>query len=140
MGISNYDIASTLATTVSQRLIRRICPECAQERPFSDEEKRLIQTIANRYNLEFNLDGKHTYKAVGCKHCNNTGYFGRIAAFEILELTDSIKEIVVRNGSTMEIREEALKTGFKPLIIDGLNKVVNGVTTLEELNKKLVIY
>ena len=70
----------------------------------------------------------------------NTGFYGRIAAFEILEITEPIKEIIVRNGSTIEVRNEALKGEYKPLVIDGLNKVLNGVTTLEELNRKLVIY
>ena len=140
MGISNYDIASTLATSVSQRLIRKICPECARKREFTEEEKDTIKRIANKYQLDVDLEGKHTYEAVGCKHCNNTGFYGRIAAFEILEITEPIKEIIVRNGSTIEVRNEALKGEYKPLVIDGLNKVLNGVTTLEELNRKLVIY
>ena len=140
MGISNYDIASTLATTVSQRLIRRICPECAQKREFTDEEKEIIQAIGNRYKMNINLDDKYTFKPIGCASCNNTGYYGRIGIFEILEITDKIREIIINNGSSIDIRNEALMGSYRPIVVDGLNKVLSGVTTLDELNKKLVIY
>ncbi len=76
----------------------------------------------------------------GCPKCNHTGYLGRIAAFEILEITDELKEIISEGGSTMQIREQALKGGYRPLVCDALGKVLNGMTTLQEANKKLVFY
>ena len=84
MGISNYDISSILATSVSQRLIRRLCKNCAKERDFTEEEKEIIKKIGDRYNISFDLEGKKTYEAVGCKHCNHTGYYDRIGIFEVL--------------------------------------------------------
>mgnify|MGYP003370600580 CR=1 FL=1 len=140
MGISNYDIASTLATSVSQRLVRRICPHCRKEREYTQEEKELIESIAKRYKLSIDLTDKKTYDAVGCPKCNNSGYYDRIAVFEILVLTDKIREMIVNNSSAIEIRQQAMNEGYEPLIIDGIRKVINGTTTLQELNRKLVIY
>ena len=139
MGLSDYDIASTLATSISQRLVRRICPECKRERPFNKEEKKIIETIGKRYGVEFDLNA-NTYDAVGCKHCNNTGYYDRIGIFEVLDITDEIKEEIMNGKSSLEIRREALKQNYQPLVIDGIRKIIQGYTTLEELNKKLLIY
>ncbi len=140
MGISNYDISSILATSVSQRLVRRICPHCAKERDFTDKEKEIIKKIGEKYNISYDLEGKKTYDAVGCKACNNTGYYDRIGIFEILTVGDEIKELITNNASSMEIRRKALELGYKPLVIDGINKVIAGITTLDEINNKLVIY
>ena len=140
MGISNYDISSTLATTVSQRLVRKLCPDCARERDFTEEEKQIINSIGEKYDIHFDLEGKKTYDAVGCKKCNNSGYYDRIGIFEVLVLSDEIRELIVNNNSAMEIRKAALKSGYRPLIIDGIKKVINGTTNLQELNNKLAIY
>jgi type IV pilus assembly protein PilB len=140
MGVSNYDIASTLATSVSQRLVRKICPECRREREFTKEEKDIINKIAKKYNEDINLDGIKTYDSVGCKHCNNTGYYGRIGIFEVLDLTDEIKELIVKDASSIEVRNKALEQNYRPLIVDGIRKIIAGETTLEELNRKLIIY
>ncbi len=64
MGVSNYDIASTLATTVSQRLVRKLCPDCKRERDFTLEELELIHSVEERNNVKFNLEGKKTFDAV----------------------------------------------------------------------------
>ena len=140
MGVSNYDISSTLATTVSQRLIRRLCKNCAIERDFSEEEKNIINQIGEKYNIHFNLEGKKTYDAVGCKKCNNTGYYGRIGIFELLMIDDRIRSLIINNNSTIDIRDEALKNGYVPLIVDGVNRILDGTTNLQELNNKLAIY
>lgn len=140
IGVSDYDIASTLATSLSQRLVRKICPECAQERDFTEEEKEIINKIAQKYNIKYDFAGKKTYTTVGCKKCNNTGFYGRIGIFEILNLTEEIKELIVKDASSIEIRNKAIELGYKPLVIDGFNKVLDGYTTLSELNSKLVIY
>ena len=140
MGISNYDIASTLATAVSQRLVRQICPECAKKREFNSEEKKIIETIGKRYGEEFDFNDKFTYDPIGCDKCNNSGYYSRIGVYEILEVTEDLKELIIKDASSIEIKEQALKDGYRPLVIDGLRKVTNGVTTLQELNKKLIMY
>jgi len=139
MGLSDYDIASTLATSISQRLVRRLCPKCKKERAYNSEEKKIIETIGKRYGENFDLSGK-TFDAVGCNYCNNTGYYERIGIFEVLNLTDEIKEEIMNGKSSIEIRKEALNSGYRPLIVDGINKVIQGYTNLDEINNKLLIY
>ena len=139
LGVSNYDIASTLATTVSQRLVRRLCPECAKEREFNEEEIEIIKKVEEKYNIKFDLKNKKTYDAVGCKHCNNIGYLDRIAIFEVLQINDEIKELISNDESPIKIKREALKYGYEPLEIDGIRKVIEGITNMQELNKKLLI-
>ena len=140
MEVSNYDIASILATTVSQRLVRRLCPECKRERPLTDSEKQIMTKILNKYGENIDLSNVKTYDPVGCKHCDNTGYYERIGIFEILDFTEEIKELIVQGASTLEIRQKAVELGYRPLIVDGINKVISGITTLDELNKKLLFY
>ena len=139
LGLSDYDIASTLATAISQRLVRKLCTKCRKERPYNDEEKKIIKSLGEKYGVDFDLTGT-TYDAVGCKHCNNTGYYDRIGVFEILNITDEIKEEIMNGKSSLEIRRKALEQNYKPLVIDGIGKVIKGLTTLEELNKKLLFY
>ena len=140
MGISNYDISSTVGTLVSQRLVRKICKKCAKKREFTEEEKNLINQLGEKYNVKFDLEGKYTYDAVGCKECNNSGYYERIGIFEVLSLNDTLKELIVNGESTIEIRNKALEEGYKPLIVDGINKVLDGITNLNEIDRKLIIY
>lgn len=141
IGVSDYDIASTLATSISQRLIRKICPECKKERPYTDEEKSRIMQISDKYHMDIkNLEELKTYDAIGCKYCNDTGYYDRIGIFEVLDLTDEIKELIVNGASSIEIRNKALEGNYRPLIVDGINKVIKGYTTLDELNRKLLIF
>lgn len=140
MGMSNYDIASILATSVSQRLVRKVCPHCAKQREFTEQEKEIINKIGAKYNVNFDLNNRKTYETVGCKKCNQSGYLDRIGIFEVLTIDDEIKELISRDASSMEIRKKALELGYKPLIVDGIKKVVNGITTLDEINDKLIIY
>lgn len=140
MGLPDYDIASTVATCISQRLVRKICPHCRKERDFTEKEKSIIESLGNRYNVEFDLKGKKTYDAIGCDYCNNTGYYDRIGVFEILDITDDIKELIMNGASSIEIKKYALQKSYKPLCVDGINKVINGITTLDELNRKILIF
>ncbi len=138
MNISNYDISSTLATSISQRLVRKLCPKCKRERAFTEEEKHIINKIGEKYNVNFDVENHNTFDAVGCDYCNHTGYYERTGIFETLIITDQIKELIVKGASTIEIRQEAINEGYKPLLVDGIHKVVDGITTLDELNDKLL--
>ncbi len=140
MGISNYDISSTLATAISQRLVRKLCKHCAREREFTDQEKEIITSQLAKYNMKVDFTDKYTYTPVGCKECNNTGFFDRVGIFEILTLSDNIKDLISRGESNMAIRKCAIDEEYRPLVVDGIQKVLDGVTTLEEINKKLMIY
>ena len=140
IGVSDYDIASTLATSISQRLVRMLCPKCRQEREFTKSEKEIIEKLIEKYNEKVDLNGLHTYDSVGCKYCNGTGFYERIGIFELLNISDEIKELIVKGASSMDIRKKAIEEGYRPLVVDGIKKVLNGTTTLEELNKKLLFF
>ena len=140
IGVSDYDIASTLATAISQRLVRRICPKCKKEREFTKEEKETINNILEKYGEKVDLKDAKTYDSLGCDYCNGTGFYDRIGIFEVLNITDELKELIVSGASSMEIRKKALEENYRPLIVDGIRKVLKGETTIEELNKKLLFF
>jgi len=140
MGLTDYDIASTVGTTISQRLLRRLCPHCRREREYTDFEKEIIEKIGEKYNYKFKLNGLKTYDAIGCEKCNNSGYYDRIGIFEVLNIDDDIKELIMDGKSSIEIRRKALEKDYRPLVVDGVVKVLNGDTNLNELNKKLIIF
>ena len=140
MGVSDYDISSTVATTVSQRLIRRLCKNCAKEREFNQKELDFIHSIEQKDNVKFDLNGKKTYDAVGCDKCNGVGYYDRIGIFEVLVFDEKIRELISQGASTLKIKEEAMQGEYRPLVVDGINKVLNGITNLDELNRKIRIY
>ncbi len=137
LGISNYDIGSVLATSIGQRLVRRICPKCAKERPFNEEELETIHRIEKRYDSHFDLEGKHTWEPVGCEYCNGVGFYNRIAVIEILSITEEVKEAIIENRPLSEIRVIAAAQGYRPFIVDAMQKVVDGYTTIGEVRKKL---
>jgi len=76
----------------------------------------------------------------GCDACNGTGYYDRIGIFEILVVEDEIKDIIAGDGSAIEIKNKALEQGYRPLVVDAVKKVIDGITTLEEIDNNLVIY
>ena len=140
IGVSDYDIASTLATSISQRLVRRICPNCKRERAFTKEEKDIMMSILEKYGETVDLKDMKTYDSLGCDYCNGTGFYDRIGIFEILNVTEELRERIVSGASSMELRKKALEGNYRPLIVDGIRKVLKGETTLEELNNKLLFF
>ena len=140
MGTSDYDIATTLATTISQRLVRKLCNNCKKEREFSQYEIEVMTKIAQKYGVELDFTNLKTYNAIGCDLCNHSGYYDRIGLYEVLNITEEIKEIIMNGKSSIEIRRKDIEQDYKPLVIDGIHKVMAGITNLDELNKKLLIY
>ncbi len=124
MGIPPYLIASSLILVEAQRLVRKVCNKC--KKPFKPREDEL---------MFFNLpEGDYTfYKGEGCLECNNTGYKGRIGVFEVLPVTPKIRRMIVENKTSDEIFEQAKGEGMKSLREDGLDKVLKGITTAEEV-------
>ncbi len=140
VGVQDYDIASTVATTISQRLVRRLCPNCKQEREFNEQEKAVISKIAERYGEKIDFTSLKTYNAVGCEQGNHSGYYESIGLFEVLDITDELKEMIMEGKSSIEIRKKALEQNYRPLVVDGIHKVIQGYTNLDEVNRKLLIY
>jgi len=137
LGVSSYDVGSVLSTVIAQRLVRRVCLNCRKERAFTDAEKKEFEIIGNRYDYHFDLEGKHTYETVGCEQCNNTGFYERIAVIEILNLDDNLKDLIIADMPSSEIRKAAYASGYRPLVVDAFNKVLDGITTIDEVKKKL---
>ena len=81
-----------------------------------------------------------TFDSFGCDYCNGTGFYDRIGIFEFLDMTDELKDLIVSGAPSMDIRKKAIEQGYKPLIVDGIRKVLRGETTIDELNKKLLFF
>ncbi len=121
-GIEPFLVSSTLIMVIAQRLVRRLCPECKE--PVTKMDKNLI----DRYKL----DNVTLYKPVGCQACNSRGYAGRLAVFEILIADQEIQELIEKKAAIAIIRSALLKKGMKLLRDDALEKVRQGLTTLNE--------
>jgi len=132
MGIQAFMICATVEAILAQRLVRRICAKCKEETTVSNEMLRDLGT-----DLESIGDTKF-YKGTGCDACNNTGYKGRVALFELMVLNDVIRDMVLGNSSTDEIRDEAARNGMIPLRTYGMDMASQGITTLEEVLRETV--
>lgn len=124
MGVEPYLLSSTLKCVVAQRLVRKLCPHCKKIFPANDLEKKI-------------LGAENIYKPVGCDKCGGTGFFGRIALHEILCVNKNIRELILNSKDLDKIRTAALDGGLKTLATDGLQKVREGLTALEEVRQIL---
>ncbi len=79
--------------------------------------------MARKYHVEYDFKGKKTYTTVGCEKCNNTGFYEELVYLKYQTLTENIKELIVKDASSIEIRNKAIEEGYKPLVIDGLTKL-----------------
>ena len=132
MGIEPFLVATSVNLIQAQRLIRRVCKDCKQEHQnppealievgFSAEEARTIKT----------------YKGKGCATCNQTGYKGRIGLYEVMEITDELRELILIGASALELRKKAIDDGMITLRESGLYKIREGVTTIEEVVRETV--
>ncbi|WP_373687906.1 GspE/PulE family protein [Clostridium estertheticum] len=127
MDIQPYLVASAIAGIISQRLVKKICPMCSEVFIASDFEKEIL----NIHSVEDLL----IHKGKGCGHCNNTGYSGRIGVYEIMEVTRTHREYIMRNASVDEIRDISIEKGMKTLKTSCTDLVLKGMTTVEELVK-----
>ena len=132
MGIEPYLVASSLLLVVAQRLVRRLCKKCKEEATYPP--KALIDIGFNPEEVK-NLS---LYKAKGCPVCNNTGYKGRVGLFEVMEISEEIREMIIAMASTSELRRKAIEEGMFTLRKSGLEKVKQGLTSVEEIVRETV--
>jgi type IV pilus assembly protein PilB len=126
MGIEPFLVTASLNAIVAQRLCRRLCPEC--KRPAQVEDQALLDAGFAPEDI-----GKfQPFEPVGCKSCNDRGYKGRVAVYEVMPLWDGLKELIIQGCSTAELKQEAIRLGFRTLRMSALNKVKLGVTPLAE--------
>jgi type IV pilus assembly protein PilB len=128
MGVPAFNIASSVILITAQRLARKLCTQC--KKPEDIPPEALIQAGFS----EDEVDGTwQTYGPVGCDNCLGTGYKGRIGIYEVMPITDEMRQIIMRNGNALDIAEQAQKEGVRNLRKSGLLKVKQGLTSLEEI-------
>jgi len=126
LGIDPFLISSTLIAVISQRMTRVICNYCKKEKPLTPEEKAI-------YEEEMKEEAPVGYIGTGCSFCAHTGFLGRTGIFELLVMTDEVRNAIHKNASHDEIRKIAIRQGMNPLKRDGLLKVKAGITTVNEI-------
>ncbi len=129
MGVPPYNIASAVSLIIAQRLARRLCEPCKVVDDVPNE------ALLEEGFLESELNDLKIYKAGGCDQCNNTGYKGRSGIFQVLAISEEMGTLIMENGNAMDLAEQANKEGFNDLRASGLNKVREGLLSLEELNR-----
>ncbi|MEL5987341.1 GspE/PulE family protein [Kurthia gibsonii] len=125
MGIEPYLITSSLEGIVAQRLVRRVCRDCGRTRNVTATEQAVL--------LKYGFHSTQVHAGAGCPACNHTGYRGRIALHEVFELDEEAKQLILVGAASNEILQNAMKKGYEPLVHDGLQKALNGLTTIEEV-------
>jgi type IV pilus assembly protein PilB len=129
MGVEAYQFVSALNCVLAQRLVRMICTHCRRPAP-------VTALVLQESGLDPALGRSHTfYEGVGCIECNGTGYKGRMAICELLDLTDRIREMILEKRPTSEIKKAAREEGMRFLRESAVERVLNGITTLREINK-----
>ncbi len=126
MGIEPFLVTASLNAIVAQRLCRKLCPEC--KKPVTVEDQALLDA---GFAAE-ELGSFQPFEPGGCKACNDRGFKGRVAVYEVMPLWDGLKELVIQGSSTAELKQEAIRLGFRTLRMAALNKVKQGVTNLAE--------
>jgi len=130
MGLEPFLLASTLEIVIAQRLVRKLCNHCRYSETVN--VKDLGKKIKNPKKY-FDKDKVSLYRGKGCPACGNTGYSGRLAVFEFIKISDAMQELIVKNPSSNQIWELARAEGAHSMFEDGMEKVKNGITTLDEL-------
>jgi type IV pilus assembly protein PilB len=132
MGIEPFLVATSVNLIQAQRLIRRVCKDCKREHPTPAEALMEVGFTADEAQT------LKTYKGKGCSTCNNTGYKGRIGLYEVMEVNDEIRELILIGASALELRKKAIEDGMITLRESGLHKIRAGLTTLEEVVRETV--
>ena len=127
MGIEPFLVASSVILIIAQRLVRRICKEC------KEEEKVHPPVLIDLGFSEQEANSVVCYKGKGCPNCNDTGYRGRIALYEVMYIGEEIRELILEGASAVEIKKKAVANGMKNLRMAGLTKLKDGMTSVEEI-------
>jgi len=125
MGIESYLISGALVAVQAQRLIRKICSHCKTE-------IEIPKALAEDYK-KYIPEGTIFYAGEGCRECNGSGYMGREMICEVLPISEEISSLIAKNESKDKIMEQAIKEGFEDMFTNGMQKAIEGVTTIEEI-------
>lgn len=138
MGIEPFLVASTVNVAIAQRLVRKICEKCRTSYMLTEGEQKIIESepeLKAIFNVQGHKDLKsiRIYKGAGCKVCGNTGYSGRVGVFEVLEMADNIKDLIIKRAASNDLMKAAKANGMTTMLEDGIDKVFQGITTLDEV-------
>lgn len=133
MGVPAFLITATVEAILAQRLVRRVCPQCREEFQPTDD------MLADLNYTKETLNGRKFFRGAGCDVCNNTGYKGRVGLFELMVVTDEIREMIMANRSADELRAAAKKNGMIPLREYGIGFIHEGITTYDEILRETVV-
>ncbi|MFA9479521.1 GspE/PulE family protein [Phycisphaerales bacterium AB-hyl4] len=133
LGLENFLLTATLEGIVAQRLVRKICQRCKEAYTPGEEELMRLNLAPE------DLQGRELYHGKGCDYCNQSGYKGRLAIFEIMVLDDEMRELIMQNASTQVLQAEARKRGMRTLRQSGLLAIYDGLTTIDEVVRETVI-
>jgi len=133
MGIEPFLVATSVNIIQAQRLIRRVCAEC------KEEQKIPVEALIEIGFSEDEAPSVKSYKGKGCTTCNGTGYKGRVGLYEVMEVTDELRELIIIGASAIELRKRAIELGMITLRESGLYKLREGITTIEEVVKETVL-
>lgn len=127
MGVEPYLIADSVVGVIAQRLVRRLCPNCKKPHIATEEERELLGVKSE--------EPVQIYEPCGCPQCDNMGYKGRIGVYEIMEMSQDLKNIISKNGSAEAIKEQAMKNGMHTLRMSAAEYVLSGITSFNEMMK-----
>lgn len=133
LGVPPFLLASTLNVVIAQRLVRKLCPICIGSEELDRAAQKTLEEQAKQIGIEAKELPKVVYKSKGCTACNFTGYKGQLAIFEVLYVSEEIKNLIINNSPTHLIRKKAREEGMQTLFEDGLEKISSGFTSLEEV-------
>jgi len=133
MGAAPFLLASTINVIIAQRLVRRICTHCIESYQISAEARKLIQQQFSDLHFKKLVLPRSLYHGRGCKICSFTGYVGQVGIFEIMVMSEKLRQLALKQASSAEIRKQAIADGMVTMLEDGLEKITKGVVALEEV-------
>jgi type IV pilus assembly protein PilB len=133
MGVPTFLITATVEAILAQRLVRRVCTKCREEHMPSKEMLDDLELTAA------DLKGKRFFRGSGCENCNNTGYKGRVGLFELMIMNNELRDLIMRNASTDDLRDAAERGGMVTLRKAGMRAALEGITTAEEVIRETIL-
>ena len=139
MKISPTDIASSVNAFMAQRLVRKLCPDCKNKVKIDPQTKahikKVLDTISEKSGVKSPAEIEYVYEPKGCPNCNNLGYKGRTTVSEILDVTKEMEELITKKPTISEVEDLAISQGMLTMSQDGILKVLEGLTTMEEIER-----
>jgi type IV pilus assembly protein PilB len=132
MGVEPFLVTASLNLILAQRLARRICSDC------KEPAEKHVERLREMGMTEEQIASSTIYHGKGCGNCNDTGYRGRVAFYEVMPFIDELKELVLQGASAAELKAEMINSGIATLRMAGINKIIDGTTTPEEVLRSTV--